>query len=357
MFRRFLVLFVCGFSLHSLAYEESSHRLPPSNSPKPLPDKNITPTARTCPGLNGAYVTGEFIYWKARQDEFIYASFFDFEIDFTTGNSQFVIKPQELEFKFDPGFKLGVGGDLPFDGWDLYLNWTHFHTVPSSCITSADHNIIAFFEDGVGGSGGPPALGRKACASWNLMFNSLDFDWGRRFYLSKTLTVRPSFGGKAVWIHQKTRFDLEDVEIFFVGTAAFPESFRLTNDFWGIGPYAAFDGKWVFGWGVGLYGAVSSALLWGKFKQENDSVSAQFIGQLQVLSRGFDFETYRVRPTIQAFIGLDWEWCFIENWLSVNCRLGYETQYFWSQVLNAIEGKEESDLSFEGLTFMGRIDF
>lgn len=69
------------------------------------------------------------------------------------------------------------------------------------------------------------------------------------------------------------------------------------------------------------------------------------------------FKTHRVRPTMQTFVGLDWERCIIKKWLSLNFRIGYEVQYFWSQLINAIEDVEETDLSFEGLTFTGRIDF
>ena len=345
-------------SFQSLVFGESSQAMPHSSPPAAMPNKNVTPTARTCSELNGVYVTGEFIYWKARQEELVYGALTDFDFDLTTGDPSLVAEPQEIDFQYDPGFKLGLGGDLPFDGWDLYLNWTRFHNRISSSLTSDENNIFAFFGGSIGDLPGPPFLGRSAKGSWNLMFNSLDFDWGRRFYLSKTLSIRPSFGGKAVWIHQKFNYSVQDTEGIIVNIPGNPETYKLKNDFWGIGPYFAFDGKWTFGWGFGLYGEISSALLWGKFEQKARIVRNLFVPFEAIdFVRRIDFEAHRVRPTAQAFIGFDWEWCFIPKWLSLNFRIGYETQYFWSQLVNPTEGLEESDLTFEGLTFMGRIDF
>jgi len=346
VFKNFLILFPSLlFSLHAFA-----------NSAAPVPNKAVTPSARTCPGLNGAYVTGEFLYWKARQEEQIYAA----TIDITTSATDQIqnFKPLELDFTYDPAFKLGVGGDLPFDGWDLYLNWTHFHASPSSSTSSNRADLVSLFTRILEAT--TPFVGRSAKASWNLMFNSLDFDWGRRFYLSQTLTVRPSFGGKAAWINQEFRYSLQEVELAATGTPISNESVKWINNFWGVGPYLAVDGKWEFIWGLGVYGEISGALFWGQFTRDrrvDRNVQDEQTQVVSLLRNQIAFKAHRVRPTVQAFLGLDWEWCFIENWLSVNLRIGYETQYFWAQVINSPEGSTSGDLTFEGLTFMGRIDF
>lgn len=326
-------------------------------APPPQQSKTITPSARTCSSLDGVYITGAFTYWRAREDDQIHGAFANFNIDFTTGDLNLDAKPFEHKFQYDPGFKIGVGGDLPFDGWDLYLNWTRFHSYTSTRKSSNTPEIIQFFGSGFGERVGPPILGQLFRSSWNLRFDSLDFDWGRRFFLSKTLTLRPSFGGKTVWINQTYRSALSNTEVFFVEIPANTETYKLKNDFWGIGPYGACEGKWTLGWGFGVCGQISTSLLWGKFDHTSHLIENLFTNQLEILDRKIKFSTHRLRPTMQLFVGLDWEWCFIENWLSVNLRAGYESQYFWSQLLNASEDFGESDLTFEGLTFTGRIDF
>ena len=355
MFSKFLI-FLSFLSLSSLAFAELSSTKPSAVSP---PSKDVTPTARTCPEMNGVYFTGDFIYWKAREDELAYAAFLDRNEPPNMVNQWFDLV--ELDFQYDPGFKVGVGGNLPFDGWDLYLNWTHFHTHPTSSVTSDGRNLVAFFIGTIDTT--TPIIGERAHASWNLMFNSLDFDWGRRFYLSRTLTVRPSFGGKAAWLYQRIRYKLTGVRERDSGNPLENEFFHWTNKFWGVGPYLAINGKWTFGWGVGLYGEISGALLWGQFRQKTHTLeynAEEDQGQVTISLVGtrVHFNTHRVRPTLKAFVGLDWERCIIKKWLSLNFRIGYEAQYFWSQLVNNTnENSSAADLTFEGLTFTGRLDF
>lgn len=100
-------------------------------------------------------------------------------------------------------------------------------------------------------------------------------------------------------------------------------------------------------------------MFWGEFKQDFDFVKAEFQPPNLAVPKivRYEMDTRRVRPTSQIFVGLDWEWCVVKKNLSFNLRVGYETQYFWSQILNTTEKIEESDLTFEGLTMMGRMDF
>lgn len=351
MFRKYLNLFflLVSFGLFADAVK----------SCPPVPDKAVTPSARTCQGLNGAFISGDFLYWKARQEDLIYASFIEITQDRNTTVES--LKPVEVDFEFDPGFKIGAGGDLPFDGWDLYLNWTHFHNSISSSVSSNEPNLVNFFtrQDL---NQAAIFLGRGAKGSWNLMFNTLDFDWGRRFFLSETLTIRPSWGVKAAWINQRFQFKFSDVEQRLNPQNRFPDEFlHWKNKFWGIGPFIGINTKWTWGWGIGIYGELSGALLWGKFKEDQSFLINFFEEDANVFTQfrnSMKFDAYRIRPTIKLFVGLDWERCLIENWLSLNFRIGYEAQYFWSQVFNIQnENNTAGDLTLEGLTFTGRIDF
>lgn len=330
----------------------SAMAAPPQEAPSPEVNKAVTPSARTCPNLNGFFVTGEFIYWKARIDSLEFAA--DVHTTQVDGQTHRSFRPIEVDHKFVPGFKIGVGGDLPFDGWDIYVNWTHFHTAPT--VTKSTSQFAIFDLEDYASL--PIFAGRRFKQSWNVMFNSIDFDWGRRFFLSETLSMRPSFGGKTAWIYQKIRATISDMQQTLTGEAVNPDIFRATIKNWGIGPYAALEGKWEIIWGLGLIGKASTALLWEDFDGESFQSSNEVQGQGTSENRvSLPFHVRRVRPTARLFIGLDWERCFIDNWLSVNLQLGYESQIFWSQIINVIEGTLESDFTLDGLTFMGRIDF
>lgn len=316
------------------------------------------PTSR-CNGYTRLFLTGDFIYWKARQEELNSIANFSFVQEGVERDIR--VKAKDIDFKFSPGFKLGLGGSLPYDGWDLYLNWTHLHNNPVTTYKSASHDLVNIERL----QGGAPFVTNDATVRFNLMLNVLDFDWGRRWSLSDAWSIRPSFGAKALWIHQKIGYKFENVQTIPIPNLGpipgFPEFIDATNNYWGIGPYFAFEGKWSFGWGIGILGKISGSIVWGEFKQKgrSDESELEFSGGNPTVSLTHvhqEADAYRVRPTAQMFIGIDWERCLIPDRFSLQLRVGYETQYYWGQLLN-VRDIEESDLSLEGLTAMARIDF
>lgn len=348
-----LLLFLLPIYLFANVQQESP-------SLPPLPPKDVTRSARTCPELNGVYVTGDFLYWKARQDELQYAVHFIPTFGATVTNIS--IRPEEIDFEYKPGFRLGLGGDLPWNGWDLYLNWTRLSFDISSS-TSSDVGDLVLVEGDFDGS--RLFLGHRAKIRWDFTYNSLEFDYGRRFFLDSSWSVRPSFGLKTVWFDETTKLDLFDVESFNPFGPGLPspnETGIRKFDIWGIGPFASFYGKWHWIYGLGIAGQISGSILWYDVDEkvktfENDLDTGQGPPTVRQNVLDLKFKTHRVRPYVQLFIGLDWEWCFIPKWLSAQLALGYETQYFWSVLVDPISNNDDIPTSFEGLTFKARIDF
>ncbi|MCB1083393.1 MAG: MOMP family protein [Simkania sp.] len=319
--------------------------------------KDAIRSARTCHDLNGVYVTGDFLYWKVMQDELQYAACFI--PTFTASLTTIDIQAKEIDFEYKPGFRIGLGGDLPWNGWDLYLSWTRLSFDISSSTTSDSADLFL-----ITGDEGFSFLGRKAKIKWDFTYNSLEFDYGRRMFLDSSWIIRPSFGMKTVWFDQESHQSLFEVESFNpngVGLAGANEYWRGEFDYWGIGPFASFYGKWNWVYGLGIAGQVSGAILWYDIDEKVRSFENEIDNQgpqpnvSQTLVR-LNFDTHRVRPYIQAFIGLDWERCFIPKWLSAQLAIGYEVQYFWSVVVNPL-GNDDIPTSFEGLTLKARIDF
>lgn len=320
----------------------------------PLPSKDATLSAQTCPGRDGAYIAGEFIWWRARGEELFFAqNITSFSID-PAGNIRVAVKDEEVDYEYAPGWKLGIGGNLPFDGWDIYAKWTHFHNHPVTTAHTSPARLSPLF--GQGTPGQELLVGEKATGSWNVMFNAIDIDWGRMLYLSHSLYIRPSFGVKTAWIHQRLGFKIED-NSGIVSQNPFPNVFlQATNKYWGIGPYFAMSGVWNWAWGFGLYGELSGALFWGQFRQDLEVENVNTLNGTTVNAQS-NTKTHRVRPTLQMFIGLDWRSCVYKDWIALNFRAGWEVQYFWSQFVNPFGGIEESDFSLEGITASARIDF
>ena len=346
-----LLFFFLTMSLFANASQE------PSTVPS-MPPKDATRSARTCPELNGVYVTADFLYWKTRQDELVYTA--RFKPVFGDPLTTIDIQPKEINFEYKPGFRVGLGGDLPWNGWDLYLNWTRlsFDISSSTSSDSADLILVTGALDEIG------FFGRRSKIHWDFTYNSLEFDFGRRMFLDSSWIIRPSFGLKVAWFDQESHQTLFEVESFNPNGAGVPganETWRGEFDYWGVGPFVSFYGKWHWVYGLGIAGQISGSILWYDIDEKVRSLENNLDDQgpqpvvTQTLVR-LNFDTYRVRPYVQVFIGLDWEWCFIPKWLSTQFAIGYETQYFWPVVVNPI-GSDDIHTSFEGLTVKARIDF
>lgn len=286
-----------------------------------------------------------------------------FDLNFPSSTfTQINIRATEIDFEYKPGFRLGLGGDLPWDGWDLYLNWTRLSFDISSTKTSDKADL--FLIEGLLNEA--PFLGTRASIDWDFTHNALDFEMGRRLFLSSSLTVRPAWGLKAVWFDDKIKRRLDNVESINPngpGQPGAPEFANFDFDIWGIGPMLSLAGKWNWIYGLGLVGQFSGAILWYDLDErtnvQDNNLSNQG-GGVAVVSQTnvrLKHSTHRIRPYVQAFVGLDWEWCFIPKWLSVQLAVGYEAQYFWSMIVDPINSLDDLPISFEGLTVKARIDF
>ncbi|HSX12675.1 MAG TPA: Lpg1974 family pore-forming outer membrane protein, partial [Rhabdochlamydiaceae bacterium] len=66
------------------------------------------------------FVTADFIYWTAREDNLDFAITKDIDIDPAKGR---FVGP---ETRWRPGFKVGVGHDFCYDGWDIFAEYTWY---------------------------------------------------------------------------------------------------------------------------------------------------------------------------------------------------------------------------------------
>ena len=143
------------------------------------------------------FIFGDLLYWNAHETGLPVAILQDGP---STNLSDAEVK--NISFDWDFGFRLGVGYNLPHDGWDLNLTWLRF-------ITDGSRRVNAHGDDIIFATRLPPADGtagdtfQKARGHWRLRFNQLDLDLGREFFVSKWLTLRPHFGLRADWVRQK----------------------------------------------------------------------------------------------------------------------------------------------------------
>ena len=279
------------------------------------------------------YFTGEWLYWRTRQEG----------MEFATA--------KQVKFDFQSGFRVGAGAHLPsFDGWSIYVNYTRFTPDGSD---SAHSSYPLFLSQGSGASGNAVD---HADGHWKIQFQNADLQFGKAYYLTETLVFSPFFGLKGAWIDQHAHFRYEG------GYIPVGETFhtRFKNDFKGAGPLIGTQIDWQLGAGFSFFGDAATSLVIGQFVNTQKQYQ---LGGMEVVHLSDDF--HLVSPFLQLAAGLAWDYNFHRDVCHFGLSLGFEAQQWWSQ--NQTEQftddvrptyfRQRGDLSFYGLTLKARIDF
>jgi len=236
-----------------------------------LEKKPITPPVGSCAEKGyGVYFIGEPLFWRFAEEGLEYAITGSFNL-LSQGITSYRLvlnngKTHEPDFDWDLGFRLGLGYNFSYDGWDLYSSYTRFHDkVKDSIKKDGDPNVIDYLVSG--GTGeyispfwvaqlfAPPGLMNYAKARWNLKIDLIDLNLGRNFFISRFLTLKPYIGLKNGWIGQK--YYLNFIKYYYPTDPSQIEreiNIKMKNDFWGIGGNFGLNTSWILGRGVSLFG-------------------------------------------------------------------------------------------------------
>jgi hypothetical protein len=318
--------------LGSIAATES-HPNPPPIRAEYKPEVCCYPRGGFQAPMGHFFFTGEWLYWRTRQEG----------MEFATA--------KKVDFDFQSGFRVGLGVHLPLDHWEMYVNYTRFTPDGSESAQGSFYPLFLF--EGAGAQG--PSVAR-AHAHWEIEFQNLDVEISRAFYIARTLVLRPFFGLKGAWIDQDAHIRYEGG--FIPAGQTFRTHFK--NDFKGAGPLIGLESNWLLGAGFSFFGDVAAALVIGHF----DNKQEQFqLGGAKVIDLNSDF--HLVSPTVQIVTGFAWDRNFNKERWHVGLSAGFESQYWWSQNQTErftdkdfpIYVREKGDLTFYGLTLRARFGF
>ncbi len=307
----------------------------------------ITPSARECPKRSCLFTTVDFLYWRPWQDDMVYAL-----LQLPESNGTGNIKIAELDYEWSPGFRLGLGYNLPYDGWDIGLAWTWYQTSASSHLSSTDPSIVPVLLTPPVGS--LREVTKKASSHWSLHFNVLDFQIGRHFFESKRFSLRPAVGLKTAWIHEKWKTSYGDLfEDDFI--KATKSVFLCIVKDWSIGPEVGINGKWHVGGQWSILGDVGGAILYHYYDLKSEKSDFDLMGEAQggAVKRNIQ----PIQPMVQLALGLGWGKCFGKQALELSAA--YEFQYWWneSQFVNFSNLQPHGSLALSGLSVSMKIDF
>ncbi len=291
------------------------------------------------------FITGEWLYWRTREGGVEYAV----ERSAAAPGVFTDAVPKKINFGWQSGFRVGLGVHLPYDGWDLYVNYTDFRPNDSSHARGSVFPLLAYQ--------GQFPIGNvtEAHGHWKIDFQTLDVEIGRMYYIGKSLILRPNIGVRGAWIDQHSHFDYKGGDI----PAGLEYVIHDKNDFKGAGIRAGINSTWYFGAGLSFSGDLFASLVPGHF----DLSQTQKQRGIEVINVDSNFN--QLSPNAQMFLGLSWDRNFCRDRCHFGLTLGFESQYWWRQ--NLIEHftdsslpiyvRPDEDLAFYGINVKARIDF
>lgn len=345
----------------------------------------------TCNGDFVVTVAG--LYWNAHQDGLGFGVFnnvtgsVDTPADSRLPNHLVKAKVLNPNFKWDFGWKLGLGYNSSCDGWDFNLVWTHYNGKAHNNVDAdSEDNVVALplwsaYQPMVSGSEGAALQATQINQHWKLKLNMADFELGREFWNSKYLTIRPHIGLRFVWIDQN--FKLEHRGLSWSDTVNLGVNYNdfvnMSNDYKGLGIRAGLDTVWNLCRGFAFFGNAAGSLVYGRFSVDQDEyvreASSPF-NRTNIMELDNDFRS--TKAIVDLTLGIQYSTMFCDCSYRFTIGLGWENHMFFNQNqlwrVNRILGADQStdfpnnkgenafiqsrgDLSTQGWTLQAKFEF
>lgn len=257
---------------------------------------------------------------------------------------------QTFVFNWAPGFSAGLGYNMGHDQWDTRASYTWFQSKAtgqaSGSVTSAFLAArLSFLE--------PYSMGKVRL---DLQYNMFDWDLGRTFSVSKSLSLRPDIGLKGGWINQMIHSSWATphlLNLFFFSAIE-----NVKQRFYGAGPKGGAEGKWYFGnpqkHSLSLIGKFEASYLWGHW-----SIRDRFIDDLATVITVNTSDRNFGSLVLYSFMGFGWDCNLNENRSHIGLTLGYEIEDWLNQfqAFTNASGSQNNDLILQGLHFGLNVDF
>lgn len=300
----------------------------------------------------GLYFTLDALYWKMFEGgtEFVYTDKNNI-IDQVANLTTIEGKSKKVDFNWNWGYRIGAAYTFPCSSWGLYLNYTDLDNKGEKSAQETPGGVLVPLYLTY-----TPAHSFSAASRWKVDFSTLDLEFGRDFFVSCYLNLRPYVGIRGARINQHVRAHYVD----FVDSI--DTHVTLKNNFSGIGLRGGLGSQWFFFQRFSFCIDASASLLRGRFHVNfNEFSTLPFFPTTGILN-----DRLRVIvPNVQFYLGLGWESAACASW-SYAFKIGYESQFWWNQnqaphgelsIVFPYGKRVEEDLSMHGLTIKAEIDF
>lgn len=314
-------------------------------APLQAEDSYYLPSSRDiCCNLGNFKVGAEWLYWKPTQENLTIG--YRHELSDATMPSllkQHAIHP---DFKYESGYRLNLGYELPCDEWELEAIYTY---LPGQSHAKAN---VGSVNDGIAlnpqdfplfANMSASVLGNLS-AEWKLSFSNVDLDVARTFFFCENFRFRPHIGFRACWMEQ--RYHFHSTLLADEGAVALPVSGKLDETMTAYGIEGGFWGNWRIGGGFSLLGHVGGSVMYAKFNVHQKVVESSVVEDVETPFAIFHERNrlFAGTPTLDYFLGVQYADCFGD--MVVSARFGWE-QFI---LFGAGQFGRGGNLSAQGLT-------
>ncbi|HSW72542.1 MAG TPA: Lpg1974 family pore-forming outer membrane protein [Chlamydiales bacterium] len=306
----------------------------------------------------GLFIYGDFLYWFAKEDNLSPCmTVIGVPNVSSSNNSTYgAVKANHFDTKWDPGFRAGLGYNLPHDGWDIDANYTWYR--------NKKHQKFGVPPFGTVGAPNFPAPGQLALIDpwnnfavsnvgggvlenpgfdtvqslWKLTFNQVDLDLGRKFRLSEYMAMRSYIGARGAWF--TTRFNNIASSNALFSTNFIFNSFsdKFKDKIWGVGLLGGLQPEWHFSRNFILFSNLDAALLWGKFRlRKNEDYTSFSSAGVETITfhNTLTSDFFKLQAVLDVTAGFRWEqtWCYR---VRTSLDIGWE-YHIWFDVNNRIK--------------------
>lgn len=327
-----------------------------------------TASARPTKDNNNWYITGDLLYWTSM----VGGTMFAYSENANAPRYPIEGRTKDIDFDWGVGFRVGLGYNFCHDNWNLYAEYTYYSGDGDNSVGTGCNDTLIPTRGGVCSNkqtGGAWFAG-KAKSSFDMDFQSVDFNLGRDFFVSEFLSLRPLFGVKVglIDLEQKTQYscgeERDDKNFCGVNFVSLDNNFiKITeeSDYVGVGPEFGIETKWHLAKGFSFFANTMGALLYGYFDVDHK----EFFSGDDMRRIDLDANTHKMTPTAQIHAGLAYDIFFDCDRQHFGISLGYDGQYWWrvNQMIKIDDSaplkyeRWSEDMSMHGVTLDLRWDF
>lgn len=348
--KKLIILIFIILSYANFAQTNCCESCPPDRcDSKPLPGCKYLPPSLICNQLNCPNKSGfnfQFIISQPSQEGLEYA----INNSDPSGYNGII---SNVDFDWYIGVKGGIEYFFNHDNWNIKLNGKVLRSKANDYQKQDivnQHNFNEPFNNmGIIPTWTHPSAYNghakdirysNAKAKWKENFYLINLMLGKKFCISRKITLLPSFGVNSILNFDSYKIDYQNGKIFPISAnnsllTPYSSSSKNRQDTFGIGPRVGVDTNWYFFRNVNFYAGAFGSILYTYFYTSRHDLNKFKIQSapeaLDNIKTQHDFTS--LKPNIELALGLTYEHC-IEHCskpILIRFYLGYDVEYYFKK--------------------------